>query len=135
MKFASFIKQFKLPSMLGIKLEGFTFRTADLLIPSYDGGTWNAVKTNCVLSASIPGKGDVTMVNPLSGANVNTNRETASLIFTYLLISWFWERNADILPDDSQELLSACREAIRDYVYSNITPKGIDVTAFFKFTD
>lgn len=131
----SFLSQFHISGMQKIRLEQFIYNLADQMIQGYNGGRWPAAKFGKVSCLTIPGNdATVTLSSPLSGVSVTTDRNTASVIFSFMVTAWFWERHSETMNDVISEAFSTVYNTIKDQVYSTDNKK-IDSNAFFRFTD
>lgn len=130
-----FLDQFKLDTLMRLRLEGWIFTRAAEMIEGYDGGEWKDAKPSIAAFVLIPGDDTTTYTieTPFGQRAENVDRLTASVAFTFLAGMWFWEMYNDKLSDESQEAFSKWHESMRDFAYGKAT--GVNQDTFYNLTD
>ena len=130
----AYLKQFSLTMINQIRMESFIYSIADQTIEEYNGGRWNTFKFGGLSVLKIPTDAKtLTITSPISGRSVTTDIKTASLIITFLVTSWFWEKVAETISEESFDSFSDYLYALRNAVFLN--GSGIDTQSFYKVTD
>lgn len=135
----NFLAQFKTllsPMQIVMFETAFIFPMADKMVPSYGGGKWASVKMGDVWGLELPVKPDatgrVTIETPF-GNSVTTDPKTASAIFTFLIVSWQFERVYERLNEAQFRKFEAIKYAIAEFV--NDKKNGFNTSDFFNLTD
>lgn len=131
----NFLNQFVgLTPMQRIYFERFIFERADDMLPGYRnaGGNWQSKKVGKVWTLVLPTKDKtVTLTTPFTEGTMNA--ASASIAFSFLVLSWFWETYYDKMSDASQESFDAIKGDMRDEMYSDAN--GFDRDALWSLTD
>jgi hypothetical protein len=129
-----FIKQFALTKNQGAIFDDFLNEIAYEKINGYDGGEWGKKKMDGKTILLIPGNSkEITISTGFD--EVTTDRITASVAFTYILVNWFWNQLSDKFSDDQNDKFMGFYFGLRDYVYASNSTHGINMDDFFKLTD
>lgn len=128
-----FLDQFKLGVMQALRLEAYIFACADEKVAGYHGGQWDSAVIDSVTILMIPGEGDATLSAAYS--DVTTDRLTASVAFTSLVVNWWWHHNNDTLTEAQQDAFYNYHHALRDMVYDDNAKHTINKSHYFNITD
>lgn len=128
-----FLNQFKLSPLHRVAMETFIFSQADTLVKGYCGGFWGDDHIDSLVFLTIPHNiGPITLYNPLSGTTIDTDPLTASAIFTFIVVNWYWNLQTEHLSDETNSAFFGWYFAFRDAVYdSNL----VNTNDFHTFTD
>ena len=122
--------------MLALNFENFIFTQADKMVEGYNGGSWVAQEVNGVTILTIPGSADkVTIMSPMSGIEITTDRLSASAAFTSLVVNWFWHLYVRSMNETQFAAFDNFHHALRNAVYADDPETKLNTDDFYTLTD
>jgi hypothetical protein len=134
----NFLNQFRahLSPLQLVMFESFIFGMADKMVEGYNGGKWNSVQMGKTWGLTLPVNGDangrVRIETPFGNATV-TDHKTASAIFTFLVLSWYFEKVYERLTPAGFAAFDTAKMQMGDFVRNK--KNGYNTRDFFNLTD